>query len=656
MLLPESPAQEPGHAPGPVGGWQFGAFAIDLARAQVTRGERRLALERSGYELLRHLVQNAGRTVGKEELLGAAWPGRVVSDHSLTKAISKLRQALGDADAQLIQSVHGYGYRLAAAVEPLVAVPAKPGLALVDRTRPPQSQPGPWPLLAIAGALLVVLALAFIGWRPHVEPGPAAPVAAPGDDVIAVLPLRDASPNGSLALLADGMANHLRDQLQRVPALRFISRADSNALRGDRREPAAIAHELGANLIVDGEVAHAGDQLRVVLRLFDASGRIPGWSRTFERPPYEQAILMEDLRAAVFESIGSQPGRWGHDPQRGRGTANEEAFRIFLRAATLFSGNNDPNNHRRAIVLLEQAIELDPNYADAWLTLGGIYGGAGYYADTVEELVAGRRRAIAAMDRGIALAPDDPAYYLHRSEMRLLYFFDAQGAWADLEAAAARTPGGESATLLVWKARLLASLGRIDEAIAVGARANALNPEAGGRRNQGWHYLAKRDTASARAVLLLQLVDLPENPHSNFYLGLCDIFDGQPDAALRRLEYSSTLFRLVGSAIAHHERGDRAASDIALGKLVDQFAIADGYWVGAVHAWRGEHDQAFEWIERGIDGGDSSVMYLPFDPLLEGIRDDPRYDRLMARLGFPATLQAPAVTQAAPVRPLAGTR
>lgn len=133
-------------------------------------------------------------------------------------------------------------------------------------------------------------------------------------------------------------------------------------------------------------------------------------------------------------------------------------------------------------------------------------------------------------------------------------------------------------------------------------------------------------------MLNLQLVDLPENPHTNFYLALCDIFEGQPDAALRRLEYSSTLFRLVGSAIAHHERGDRAASDIALKNLKDQFAIADGYWAGAVHAWRGEKDLAFEWIARAFRGGDSSAAYIGFDPLLANLRNDPRYAQLLAEV------------------------
>lgn len=627
-------------------GWRLGAIELDLLRATVRCGGREVRIERSGYELLRCLVERAGTTVSKEDLLTAGWPGRVVSENSLAKAIGKLRVALGDGEAELVQAVHGYGYRLAVAPEPMMAGPAHlPSTPVAGVTLANDGQRRTrillWSSAAVAIATLLAWVVSSQQKSADIRSSASASIAAAaaGDnrysDVIAILPFQDRSPERSLGLLSDGVANHLRDQLQRMPALRIINRAASHALRDDPRAPAALAEELGANLIVTGALSYAEGRLHVEMQLYDTLGRIPAWSHSFERAPYDQATLLEDLTASLYERIGDHPDRWRHDPARGRGTAHPEAYRTFLRAATLFSGNNDPNSQRRTIAILRQAIELDPDYADAWLMFGGILGGSGYYADSTEELVEGRTRAIAAMDRGIVLAPERPDNYLLRSEMRLLYQFDWDGARADLDAAAARIPGGESATLLVWKARLLASQGRLDEAIAVGARAIALDPQSGARRNQGWHYLGKGDTRNARAVLQLQLQDLPENPHTNFYLALCDIIEGQPERALDRLELSSTLFRLVGTAVAQHELGDRAASDLALQKLADQFAIADGYWVGAVHAWRGENDEAFAWIERALRGGDSSVMYLPFDPLLAKVRSDPRYARALQALRLP---------------------
>ena len=637
MLIPEGSAGEPSTAGDARIGWRLGEIEIDTVRAQVRRSGRLLALDRSGYDLLLHLVEHAGEVVGKEDLLRAGWRGRVVSESSLAKAIGKLRKALGDEDADLIRVVHGYGYRLvgtALALAPAASVPAD-GIASAA-TAPPAPR---WPIGWLAGSIvLLVLALAWwAAWR-HDEPaGVAASAVAAvrpntGEEVIAVLPFRDLSPTGSLGLLADGFANHLRGELQRVPATRHINRAETVPFRDDPREPAVIAHELGANLIVTGSVAMHENRLRVQLDLLDTTGRIPTMRRTIERLPTDQATLLKDLTAALLAGIGQRPG--GYDPARG-GTRNPEAYQAFLRAATLFDGNNEPNSQRRTLAILEQALQLDPDYADAWYMYGGILGGGGYWADSVEELVAGRRRALAAMERGMALAPGNPDDYQVRSEMKLLYFYDWEGAWADIETAERLTPGGESGTLLSWKARYLASAGLIDEAIAMDARSIALDPQAGARRNQGWHYLARRDTRNARAVLMLQLPDIPDNPHVNFYLALCDIFEGHPEAALRQLEHSSTLFRLVGTAIAQHDLGNRAASDIALKKLTDQFSIPDGYWIGAVHAWRGEIDDAFHWLQRAMHNGDNNVMYIPFDPLIENLRGDPRYRRLLQELGVP---------------------
>ncbi len=630
------------------GRWRVGALQVDFDRCQAFRQGEEVKLDRAGFELLRCLLAPPGEIQPKERLLRAGWPGRVVSENSLAKAIGKLRLAIGDAEGERLRVVHGYGYRLLEACEPLSLAVAAGGLATAPDGPPapvapaaPRISSTPPRLALGTGLVVVLLALVVaVAWRAH-APSTHAP-AGHFADVIAVLPFRDLSEEGRHAVFAAGLANHLREHMQRFPGLRVVARAPSERVQAWDFDPETLGAELGANLLVSGSVESRGDRLRVSLQLVDTTGRTPPLDEAFERAPYDQATLIEAVTERLLDGIGGQPGRWGHDPARARGTANEAAYRAFLRASTLFAGNNDPNSQRRAIAVLEEAIALDANYADAWRTLAGILGGSGYYADTAEQLLQGRARAFEAWRRTLELSPPDPLDYLLLSETRLLYRFDYAGAWADLERAQALTPGGESAVLLVWKARLLASMGRLEDAVATGARAIALDPESGARRNQGWHYLALGDTRNARAVLMLQLQDLPENPHTNFYLALCDIFEERPELALERLEHSSTLFRLVGSAIALHELGDRAGSDTALDALRRQFGIADGYWVGAVHAWRGESDLAFEWIERAIRGGDSSVMYLPFDPLLANLRGDPRYPKALAAIGYP-----PQVTQEA---------
>jgi non-specific serine/threonine protein kinase len=101
--------------PAQAGAWRFGAAVLDEQVAELRVAGVRVDLDRSSYDVLLALLRHAGEVVTKDELLEAGWPGRVVSENSLAKAVSRLRQALG-ADAEVLRSVHGYGYRLAAAV------------------------------------------------------------------------------------------------------------------------------------------------------------------------------------------------------------------------------------------------------------------------------------------------------------------------------------------------------------------------------------------------------------------------------------------------------------------------------------------------------------------------------------------------------------
>lgn len=104
------------HAMPQLGIWRFGAAVVDERIASLGVAGVPVGLDRSSYDVLLCLLRHAGEVMSKEELLDAGWPGRVVSENSLAKAISRLRVALG-ADGNALKVVHGYGYRLTAAVQ-----------------------------------------------------------------------------------------------------------------------------------------------------------------------------------------------------------------------------------------------------------------------------------------------------------------------------------------------------------------------------------------------------------------------------------------------------------------------------------------------------------------------------------------------------------
>ncbi len=136
---------------------RIGEALIDPARGRLSRAGRRVDLERSTSAILRLLAQEAGNEVGKDRLLEAGWPGRMVHENSLAKAIGRLRQGLGN-DAPALQTIHGFGYRLDAEL-------AQPGPAMPRQTRR-------WALIASAGAICLVAAALLA--RPLMTPAEVA--------------------------------------------------------------------------------------------------------------------------------------------------------------------------------------------------------------------------------------------------------------------------------------------------------------------------------------------------------------------------------------------------------------------------------------------------------------------------------------------------
>lgn len=126
---------------------RIGDALIDPARGRLSRAGRRVDLERSTSAILKLLAQEAGNEVCKDRLLEAGWPGRVVHENSLAKAIGRLRQGLG-SDAAALQTVHGFGYRLDAEL-------ARPGSAMSGHAPAGIRR---WALIASVGAICLLAA------------------------------------------------------------------------------------------------------------------------------------------------------------------------------------------------------------------------------------------------------------------------------------------------------------------------------------------------------------------------------------------------------------------------------------------------------------------------------------------------------------------
>jgi TolB-like protein/DNA-binding winged helix-turn-helix (wHTH) protein/tetratricopeptide (TPR) repeat protein len=645
------------------GRWRFAGHELEEASARLLSGGQWHVLDHGSFGVLVALLRNAGAVVGKDELLESGWPGRVVSENSLNKAVGRLRHALGDATGELLGTAHGYGYRLAThaqwqpgagdAGESLAPEASEPAIPPSAPASGPA--PGPTPAAAAArgsrrpaaaiaaiGALVVLLAIgvAWRSWptRAAMAPSPAIadtrPAAELGDGPsIAVLPFVDMSEGHDQRYFSDGLADELMDRLAKLPQLRVASRTSSFALRDSSVDIRDIGRKLLVSSVLEGSVRRDGDRVRITVQLIKASDGFHLWSETYDKRMTDLFDVQDDIARAVVAALKLEllPGQ---DLAVTRHRTNSmAAFESYL-AGHRLQESRTSDGERRAIAAYERAIALDPEFSSAYAALGDVLGGDGLYAEGPDDVSAGKARSIGMFDRAIGLEPDNANFYLQRAD--LLYYTrrNWRAAQRDLDTAA-RLFRRRPPELLVRQCRLLAVLGRLDDAIALERMSLAVNPEFAGLRSLlGFHLASGGRYAEADAALAEAARQLPDDDHNNYYVGLSKLLQGKPGEAREAFERSGTVFRLVGLSASAHSAGDEAGSRMSLDTLVSRYGSIGAYQVAEAYAWRGDREQAFQWLHRAEQQQDAGLAQLKFDPLMRPLHADPRYSAWLGRLGL----------------------
>jgi serine/threonine-protein kinase len=207
---------------------------------------------------------------------------------------------------------------------------------------------------------------------------------------------------------------------------------------------------------------------------------------------------------------------------------------------------------------------------------------------------------------------------------------------SELKRAKELSPANPTANDLL--ARVIVYLGRLDEAENQGRQAVELDQLASAPKNNLarilW-YEGKLDEADAVARKAAELQ--PNSASSRRWQVLVAIQRGDKETALREAQLEpDESYRRFELAVAQYARGDRTAADAALADLIAHDQGLD-YQVAQVYAVRGEREKAFEWLQIAFDNHDTGMLALLVDPLLNDLRDDPRYKALVAKMNFPAT-------------------
>lgn len=268
----------------------FEGFTLDLKRGCLRRDGGEIELRPKSFELLRYLAENAGRLVAKDELVQVVWPSVVVADESLTRCVSDVRRALGDAEQRIIKTVPRRGYLLAATVsEP-------------EMRTAPERVPIDKPALAL-----------------------------PDKPSIAVLPFENLSRDPEQEYFADGVVEEIITALSRMRWLFVISRHSSFTYKGRAVEVKQVGGELGVRYVLGGSVRKAGNRLRIAGQLIDATTGTHLWADRFEGELGDIFDLQDRVTASVIGAIAPTLEKVEIERAKRKPAESLDAYDYYLR-------------------------------------------------------------------------------------------------------------------------------------------------------------------------------------------------------------------------------------------------------------------------------------------------------------------------------------
>ncbi len=479
-------------------------------------------------------------------------------------------------------------------------------------------------LAIIAAALLVF----------QISRGPRSPSTANfSNKSIAVLPLLNESGNPQDEYFSDGLSEELIAALAQIRELKVIGRSSSFRFKDRKEEPKTIGEKLGVNTLLEGTVRKQGERVRIVAELINAADGIELWTRTFDRELKDIFAVQEEIAAAVAESLKLKLLGRDDSATKSIATGSVEGYNAYLQGNFYFQRRNFAD-YARAVTFFDKTIQLDPHYAlayakrsEAWTLIGDLKG-----QGPNEAWVNARNDA----EKAIALDPSIAETHAALGWVRFFVEWKFAEGLTELNRAKELSPANPTANDLL--ARAVVYLGKPDEAEKQARQAVELDPLASAPQNNLarilW-YEGKLDEADAVARKAAELQ--PNSASSRRWQVLIAVRRGDKETALREAQSEpDDSYRRFELAVAQYARGDRAAADSALADLIAHNQGLD-YQLAQVYAVRGEKEKAFEWLQIAFDHHDTGMLALLVDPLLNSLRDDPRYKGLIAKMNFPTT-------------------
>ncbi len=582
---------------------------VDLDRETVSRAKQAIDLPELSFRLFAVLIRHAPHRVSKDELISEVWDGVVVSNETLAQRVLLLRQAFGEdsQNPRYFSSVRGRGYRMICDVTPVG-----------EAARRSKGKHG-----LIGAVLLAIAALLFFNnLQDHSPP-------APSDNSIAVLPFVNMSDDASNEYFSDGISEELLNLLAKIPELRVAARTSSFFYKDklDTITLAEVAQQLGVAHLLEGSVRKSGNRVRITLQLIKADDGFHLWSETYDRTLDDIFVVQDEIASEVAQALEvTLMGKSQADRM-----IDSEAYVLFLRGLH-FLLQRGAENLKKSEEALLQAIELEPGYAEAWSLLA-----VNYYEQTNRKLKTredGAALAKTAIGRAKSLDPDLGVAWGVDGFLKKNLDWDWGAAQAAINKAYELEP--KNNPIRTWRASMASTIGKLDDAVDLyeqGFLNDPLNLSAHSALGLAYTKVHRYDEA---IVIFEKQAELKPDYHwAYFNLGKTYLFRGDAEQALLEIKKNpENVFRNAGLVMAYSTLGLEAEAEEALKRLVSEYGTQNPIWIAEAYSWRGQKDEAFEWLEKAFMQGEFGLSYMLGNNVYYSLTGDPRWVGLLKKMNL----------------------
>jgi len=478
---------------------------------------------------------------------------------------------------------------------------------------------------------LIVLAIGIVGLAAYLRTR-SSEVAI---ESIAVLPFVNTSGDANTDYLSDGITESLINSFSQLTGLRVVPRSTVFRYKGQQLDPQEIGRKLGVRAVLTGRVVQHGDTVNIQTELIDVDKESQLWGEQYSRSISDLQAVQSEISKVISAKLRLKLTGEEQQQLAKKYTPPPEAYQAYLKGRYYFFQHKE-ESHKKAIDSFNQAIRLDPNYAQAYAGLASVYTEiSSSYLPPTEAMP----KAKEAVQKALTLDGSLAEAHVALAEVHWWGDWDFPAAEQEFKRAIELSPN--EPTAYVEYANFLARLGRSNEAIALSNRAlqlDSISPFVNSNVASIFYFAHQYDRLIEQANKMLDMDHNSSQAHA--WLGYGYLQKGLYEQAITELQRSADPQSVDGLTQLGYAYAVAGRKSEALKALAELQALSERRYVSPVRIARiyvglGDKESAFEWLEKGYTGRSDHLTQLKTDPMFDSLRSDPRFADLLRRVGFP---------------------